>query len=85
MEQHAPTQREFDAPVVDAAPFGGQLRHHLAAPLVVASDQRLEDAGKDALADIALLAQRVERVRVDDLLHGDRDDRPVVGLRGAAA
>ena len=51
----------------------------LAAP--VPADQPFPDRREeDALADVRLLAQHVERVRVRHLLHGDGDRRTVVGL-----
>src|SRR6185295_11308924 len=78
---HARTQFQFDGLVVDAAPFGGEAGNGFQAATPVLSDQRLPQRGEEhALPDVGLFAQYIERVRVGDLLHRDRDRRPVVGL-----
>ncbi|MGY4295057.1 putative transcriptional regulator [Bradyrhizobium sp. i1.4.4] len=81
VELHALAQLHLDGLVVDAAPLGGEARHGLQAATPVLGDQALPDRGEEhALADVRLLAQHVEHVRIRHLLHGNRHRRTVVRL-----
>ncbi len=80
VELYALAEGELDGALVEALPALGHPRHRFELAQQVLHDQRLEQEGEDSLADIGLLAQRLQRSAVGDLLHGDRDGRPLVGL-----
>ena len=74
-------QLELDRLVVDARPALGESGLLRQITLAIHLDERIEDARKDARADIGLLAQRIENARIDDLLYRDGDNRAVIGAR----
>ena len=80
MELHALAQGELDGAFVDTLPALRQARHLLELAQQVLGDQPLIDEGEDALADVGLFAQRLQRGRVGDLLHGNGDAGAAVGL-----
>ena len=80
MEFDALAQRYFQRTFVDTAPACGELRHLLQRVLKVASDQQFHVGVEDALADIGLFRDRVQRVAGRQRLHSDGDLRPCVGL-----
>jgi hypothetical protein len=80
VEFHALAQRQLDRALVDALPALGQPGHRLELALQVAGDEILEDRRLDTLADIGPLAHGLEVGAGRDLLHGDGNHRPVVGL-----
>jgi hypothetical protein len=80
VELHALAQGELDGALVEALPALGHARHRFELAQQVLHDQRLEQEGEDALADVRLLAQRLQRGRVGDLLDGDGDAGALVGL-----
>ena len=81
MELHALAQGELDGALVEALPALGEARHFLKLREQVLHDQALEHEGEDALADVGLLAQRLEGRAIGDLLHRDGDGGAAVGLR----
>ncbi len=86
VEADALTQVQLDRLVVDPAPFGRQARprRKIAQPLT--ADETLPERREEhALADVGLLAQHVQRVRVGDLLDGDGNGRTVVRLGNGEA
>ncbi len=85
VEFHALAQRQLDRALVDAPPAFGQPRHRLELALQVAGDEVLEDRRLDALADVGPLAHGLEVGAGRDLLHGDGNHRPAVGLADGEA
>jgi len=85
VESNTLAQRELDGALVDALPALGQARHRFELALQVAGDEILEDRRLDSLADIGPLAHRLEVGAGRDLLHGDGNHRPGVGLADGEA
>ena len=85
VELHALAQGQFDRALVDAPPALGQPGHRLELALQVAGDEVLEDRRLHALADIGALAHDLEIGAGRDLLDGDGNHRPVVGLSDGEA
>jgi len=80
VEHHPLAQLQLHRAVVGAVPGRGEPRFlgKVAAPVHL--DQALVEHHRGALADIGVLAQIVEGVRVGDALHGDGDARPRIRL-----
>jgi hypothetical protein len=85
VELHALAQRELDRALVDPLPALGQARDRLELGLEVARDQVLEDRHLHALTDVGALAHHLQGRAGRDLLHGDVDGRPIVGLTDGEA
>ena len=80
MEFNALAQGQFDRPFVDAPPALSEPGNRLELALQVAGDEVLEDRRLHALADIGSLAHGLEIGAGRDLLDGDGNHGPVVGL-----
>ena len=86
VEFHALAELQLDHAVADAPRLGRQHRDGLQLAGIVAAEQPFPERGdQHPLADVGLLAQRLQRIGVADLLHRDGDGRALVGLADGEA